>query len=128
MKKLFYFFVALLAVACSAGPAPGEVAAQAAKEYYTQLLAGKYEHYVDGFYRPDSIPASYRRQLIDNAKMFVGQQKDERRGILDVRVVNAVADTTKRSANVFLIFAYGDSTSEEVVVPMVQHRGVWYMR
>ncbi|RKW59943.1 hypothetical protein [Hoylesella loescheii] len=128
MKKLFYFFVALLAVACSSGPDPGEVAAQAAKEYYTQLLAGKYEHYVDGFYRPDSIPASYRRQLIDNAKMFVGQQKDERRGILDVRVVNAVADTTKRSANVFLIFAYGDSTSEEVVVPMVQHRGVWYMR
>ena len=128
MKKLFYFFVALLAVACSSGPDPGEVAAQAAKEYYTQLLAGKYEHYVDGFYRPDSIPASYRRQLIDNAKMFVGQQKDERRGILDVRVVNAVADTTKRSADVFLIFAYGDSTSEEVVVPMVQHRGVWYMR
>ena len=128
MKKLFYFFVALLAVACSSGPDPGEVAAQAAKEYYTQLLAGKYEHYVDGFYWPDSIPASYRRQLIDNAKMFVGQQKDERRGILDVRVVNAVADTTKRSANVFLIFAYGDSTSEEVVVPMVQHRGVWYMR
>ena len=128
MKKLFYFFVALLAVACSSGPDPGEVAAQAAKEYYTQLLAGKYEHYVDGFYRPDSIPASYRRQLIDNAKMFVGQQKNERRGILDVRVVNAVADTTKRSANVFLIFAYGDSTSEEVVVPMVQHRGVWYMR
>lgn len=128
MKKLFYFFVALLAVACSSGPDPGEVAAQAAKEYYTQLLAGKYEHYVDGFYRPDSIPASYRRQLIENAKMFVGQQKDERRGILDVRVVNAVADTTKRSANVFLIFAYGDSTSEEVVVPMVQHRGVWYMR
>ena len=100
MKKLFYFFVALLAVACSSGPDPGEVAAQAAKEYYTQLLAGKYEHYVDGFYRPDSIPASYRRQLIDNAKMFVGQQKDERRGILDVRVVNAVADTVKRSANV----------------------------
>ena len=128
MKKLFYFVVALLAVACSSGPDPGEVAAQAAKEYYTQLLAGKYEHYVDGFYRPDSIPASYRRQLIDNAKMFVGQQKDERRGILDVRVVNAVADTVKRSANVFLIFAYGDSTSEEVVVPMVQHRGVWYMR
>ena len=128
MEKLFYFFGALLAVACSSGPDPGEVAAQAAKEYYTQLLAGKYEHYVDGFYRPDSIPASYRRQLIDNAKMFVGQQKDERRGILDVRVVNAVADTTKRSANVFLIFAYGDSTSEEVVVPMVQHRGVWYMR
>ena len=45
MKKLFYFFVALLVVGCSMGPDPGEVAAQAAKEYYMQLLAGKYEHY-----------------------------------------------------------------------------------
>jgi len=96
MKKLFYFFVTLLVVGCSMGPDPSEVAAQAAKEYYMQLLAGKYEHYVDGFYRPDSIPPSYRRQLIDNAKMFVGQQKSERRGILDVRVVNAVADTATR--------------------------------
>ena len=128
MKKLFYSFLASLAVACASGPAAGEVAAQAAKVYYEQLLAGKYEHWVDGFYRPDSIPASYRRQLIDNAKMFVGQQKEERRGILDVRVVNGVADTAKHSANVFLLFAFGDSTSEEVVVPMVQHRGVWYMR
>ncbi len=128
MKKLFYSFLALLAVACASEPDAGEVAAQAAKVYYEQLLAGKYEHWVDGFYRPDSIPASYRRQLIDNAKMFVGQQKEERRGILDVRVVNGVADTAKHSANVFLLFAFGDSTSEEVVVPMVQHRGVWYMR
>lgn len=128
MKKLFYFFVALLVVACSSGPAPSDVAAQAAKEYYAQLLSGKYDHYVDGFYRPDSIPNSYRQQLIDNAKMFLGQQKTDRRGILDVRVVNAMADTAKRSANVFLLFAYGDSTSEEIVVPMVMHKGVWYMR
>lgn len=128
MKKLFYFFVALLVVACSSGPAPSEVAAQAAKEYYAQLLAGKYDHYVDGFYRPDSIPNNYRQQLIDNAKMFLRQQKTDRRGILDVRVVNAMADTAKRSANVFLLFAYGDSTSEEIVVPMVMHKGVWYMR
>ncbi|MBF1590564.1 MAG: hypothetical protein HXO19_05540 [Prevotella shahii] len=128
MKKLFYFFVTLLVVACSSGPTPSDVAAQAAKEYYAQLLAGKYDHYVDGFYRPDSIPNSYRQQLIDNAKMFLGQQKTDRRGILDVRVVNAMADTAKRSANVFLLFAYGDSTSEEIVVPMVMHKGVWYMR
>ena len=60
--------------------------------------------------------------------MFLAQQKTDRRGILDVRVVNAMADTAKRSANVFLLFAYGDSTSEEIVVPMVMHKGVWYMR
>ena len=126
MKKLFYFFVALLVVACSSGPAPSDVAAQAAKEYYAQLLAGKYDHYVDGFYRPDSIPNNYRQQLIDNAKMFLAQQKTDRRGILDVRVVNAMADTA--IAFSWLILSPGKSPSEEVVVPMVMHKGVWYMR
>ena len=31
-------------------------------------------------------------------------------------------------ANVFLIFVYGDSATEEVLVPMIEHKDVWYMR
>ena len=38
------------------------------------------------------------------------------------------AKTVRRVANVFIVFAYGDSTTEEVLVPMVLHKGVWYMR
>ena len=69
----------LLVVACGSEPKPDEVAGKAAKLYYDYLVDGKYEMFVDGYYQPDSIPASYREQLVTNAKMFAGQQKDIRR-------------------------------------------------
>lgn len=129
MKK----FLVLAAVipwlyACQKAPSENDIAAQAAKAYYNQLLEGKYELFVDGHYQPDSIPAVYREQLVANAKMFVGQQKDERRGIRRIDVVRADVDTSKHVGNVFLSFFYGDGTSEEVVVPMVYQGGLWYLR
>lgn len=129
MRKLLILFAACcLAAACTKKPQPEEIVAQTAKTYYERLLQGKYEEFVDGRFQPDSIPAGYREQLIANARMFVGQQQDEHRGIKQIRVANAKADTARHTANVFLVFAYGDSTNEEVVVPMVEHHGVWYMR
>lgn len=113
---------------CSPKVDPADVAAQVAKQYYDYLLDGKYEAFVDGKYRPDSIPGSYREQLVMNMKMFMGQQERERRGIKEARIVNAVADTARHEANVFLVFCYGDSTVEEVLVPMVESQGIWYLR
>ena len=128
MRKLLYLVLTGLLAACSAGPSPSDVAAQAAKVYYKNLLKGDYAAFVDGHYRPDSIPRSYREQLIANAKMFIGQQQTERRGIKEIRIVRAKADTALHVANVFMMFAYGDSTNEEVLIPMVEHKGVWYLR
>ena len=131
MKKLLLLFLPLsLLVACgeSTGPDASELAAQSAKVYYEQLLKGDYASFVDGTYRADSIPKSYREQLIANAKMFVGQQNDEHHGIKEVRVIRATADTARHAATVFLGFVYGDSLNEQVVVPMVERGGVWYMR
>ena len=118
----------LLIVNCSTRPDPADVAAQTAKQYYDYLLEGKYEAFIDGQYRPDSIPGSYREQLIMNAKMFMGQQQREHRGIKETRIVNAEADTARHEANVFMVFCYGDSTTEEVLVPMVENKGIWYLR
>ena len=63
MKKLFYFFCGIACCGLSSGPAPSDVAAQAAKEYYAQLLAGKYDHYVDGFYAPTAYPITIGNSL-----------------------------------------------------------------
>lgn len=128
MKRLFYLLILSFIVGCSTQPEPGALAAQAAKAYYDALLQGRYEEFVDGRFQPDSIPGSYREQLLANARMFVGQQQELHRGIREVRVANAAVDTSSHTANVFLVFVYGDSTHEEVVVPMVEHRGVWYRR
>lgn len=130
MRKFFCLSALLMALAAcsSGGDDPGVRAGQVAKAYYDALLKGDYAQYVDGFYQPDSIPAGYREQLVANAKMFMRQQQDERRGMKEVRVVTAKADTARHVASVFLSVVYGDSTSEEIVVPMVEHRGVWYLK
>lgn len=128
MKKLLYLFVAMVIVACTSSLDEGEVAARAAKEYYGYLLQGNIASFVDGHYRPDSIPDTYREQLITNTKMYVNQQNEEHRGIKDIRIVDAKTDMQKHAANVFLVLSYGDSTSEEIVIPMVESGGVWYLR
>lgn len=131
MKQLLIVLIvgSALCWSCSAeGPTPGEVAAQAAKAYYDQLLEGKYGEWVDAQYRPDSIPSAYREQLIANAKMYLGEQKAEHGGLTAVAISRAVADTARHTAEVYMVFHYGDSTREEVLVPMVEHGGVWYRR
>ena len=105
-----------------------DVAARVAKQYYDYLIEGKYEAFVDGRYQPEAIPDSYREQLIKNAKMFMGQQQIEHRGIKETRIVNATADDDNHEANVFLTLCYGDSTVEEICVPMVESEGIWYLR
>ena len=46
-----------------------EIVGKTAKIYYDYLLHDNYEAFVDGSFRPDSIPPSYREQLIANAKI-----------------------------------------------------------
>ena len=131
MKKLLLFFIGCCALCwgCGgSGPTPDAVAGEAAKAYYDLLIEGKYDQFVEGRYMPDAIPDGYREQLVANMKMFMGEQQATHGGLKQVRVVSAKADTAQHVANAFLLFVYGDSTSEEVLVPMVEHKGVWYMR
>ena len=60
--------------------------------------------------------------------MFVEQQNEEHKGMKRFDVLNAKADTTKRIADVYLSVHYGDSTTEQIVVPMVEVKGKWKMR
>ncbi len=105
-----------------------ELAGNAAKQYYTYLLKGNYDAFVDGTYRKDSIRQEYRMQLLENARMFVAQQKKEHQGITSVSVKKVDVDTLKTSANVFLILNYGDKGVEQVLLPMVKKDNLWYMR
>ena len=130
MKKILTLIVALLALAAckQEGPDPAEVAGQAARTYYEYLVKGNCEAYVDGFYQPDSLPASYRSQLIDAARMLVAQQQDERQGMKAVAVASAQADTVKRAAQVLLTMTYGDGSEEQIAVPLVYVNHLWYLR
>ena len=126
-KLLIVLLLAALWSACSREH-PEKIAAQAAKECYDLLLAGKYDELIARKANTDSIPASYREQLVANMKMFADQMQQEHHGMKEVRIVNCTADTARHSANVFLVICFGDSTIEETVVPMVENQGRWLMK
>ena len=121
-----------LLAASSCSPAkpqnPNELAVRAAKVYYDYLIAGNFEAYVDGFYRPDSIPGSYREQLIVNAKQYMAGMKARHSGVSDIVVTRAETDTLGDYTNVFMLITFADSIREEIVVPMVKRGNEWKMK
>lgn len=132
MKKLSCIF-ALLGVlglgACkSEGPDAGQLAAVAAKGYYDLLVEGKWQEFLAGYNQPNRLPDGYQKQLLLNAQMFMEQQQMEHNGLVKVNVLNAKADTAHHVADVFLQMVYGDSTKEQIVVPMVEVKGEWKLR
>ena len=116
-----------LAGSCSS-PSKEELASLAAKGYYQHLIEGDIEHFLEGRMMADSLPADYRSQLIDGYSQFLAQQVKARGGINEVRVSRAFTDSTQQYTSVLLTLCYGDSTSEEVVVPMVERNGCWRMK
>ena len=139
MRKILFLFFACLALgffSCSREKKPDDAAARAAKEYYDSLFAKNYAYFVRGMYLPDTIPPAYREQLEANASMFVGRMQEEHHGVHDVRIMRFENDTIAspdkkshvRTSDVFLVLCLGDSLNEEVVVPMVLHKGRWLMR
>ena len=129
MRRLpFLFLLLLLLGACSSGPTSEELASLAAEGYYRHLLRGEYEQFLKGKDGLDRMPEDYREQMQAAYKQYMAQQEEVHRGILDVRVSNAKTDSSLRLTNVFLVLCFGDSTNEEIVVPMVEREGRWRMR
>lgn len=132
MKKFLFFMIlsiGLVFASCKKEtPDPGYFAGIAAKGYYDLLLEGKYNDFVAGYNQPNRIPKGYHEQLLLNARMFMEQQQEEHKGLVGIHVLHAKADTVRHVADVFLQMVYGDSTKEQVVVPMVLVHGDWKMR
>ena len=82
----------------------------------------------DGMNYANLIPDSYREQLEMNARMFVNELNEDRKGLREVRVINCVTDSVQPAANAYLMLCFGDSTFEQVVVPMVRRDGQWNMK
>ena len=126
MRKLICLVVLFIVAACSS-PTKEELASLAAKGYYQHLIDGDYDHFLEGREFADSLPADYRSQLIDGYSQFMAQQQ-ARGGIREVRISRAFTDSTQQYTSVLLMLCYGDSTTEEVVVPMVERDGRWMMK
>lgn len=128
MRYLSVLFVSMVLMTACSGPTGEELASLAAKGYYSHLIHEEYDSFMAGKSGADSLPQDYREQLIDNLRQFTYQQQRDHHGIREVRVVNAKTDTLQQYTNVFLVLCFGDSTNEEVVVPMVEQDGRWFMK
>ena len=130
MRKFAYIAILIIIVcgaACS-NPTREELASLAAKGYYQHLIDGDYDHFIEGHVMADSLPNDYRSQLNDAFAQFLAQQTSSRGGIREVRVSRAFTDSTQNYTSVLLMLCYGDSTTEEVVVPMIERDGRWMMK
>jgi hypothetical protein len=128
LKSVFFRCLITLCLVACGNPSPEELAALAAKGYYTHLAAGEYEKFLEGRAGAADLPEDYREQLLTACKQFMAAQQREHRGIREVLVGNARSDSVLHYTSVFLVLCYGDSTQEEIVVPMVQHNGRWLMK
>ena len=130
MRKVAYIAI-LIFIVCGAScssPTREELASLAAKGYYQHLVDGDYDHFLEGRVMADSLPADYRSQLNDAYAQFLAQQTKSRGGIREVRVSRALTDSTLNYTSVLQMLCYGDSTTEEVVVPMIERDGRWMMK
>ena len=128
MRKLAVIVLLAMMAACGSATKE-ELASLTAKGYYDHLIHGEYEQFYEGMdQRALSDEPAYRSQMLDNLRQFMARQEREHRGVLDVRVSNATTDTVQQFTNVFLVLCFGDSTNEEVVVPMVERNGAWRMK
>ena len=120
--------IGLIGLAACSQLSREQQAALAAEGFYSHLVAGEYELFLEGKAGADSLPGSYREQLLEGYQQFMDKQQRAHGGIREVRVSNARKDTLTDYTTVLLLLCYGDSTQEEIVVPMVERNGRWRMK
>ena len=125
---LFFIFYLLFSVACNT--TPEEQAARAARSYYQCLIDDRPEEFLQGKADADSLPDSYRAQLLKAINQYRAEMLDKHNGLNEVQVSDNVArrDTSLNLTYAFLLLCYGDSTEEEITVPMVERDGRWLMK
>ena len=129
LAKLGCFVCLVILMGACSSPTREELASLAAKGYYDHLIRGEYEQFLEGKdILAISDDASYRSQLLENYRRFMAAQQSSHSGIREVGIVRAKTDSLQAYTNVFLTLCFGDSTNEEIVVPMVEKEGRWRMR
>lgn len=130
MKHLLYLFLAIVLLSCASGSSSEEAAAEAAKGYYQQLANGYAEGFLEGKAGITLQPSGYCEVLLQVCNQYIDEAKQKHKGIREVRISPNVGrrDTTLHLTYAFLMLCYGDSTQEEITVPMVEVDGMWLMK
>ena len=130
-KQIIHFSLIVFTFLCACSSStPEEQAARAARAYYQHLIDDRPAEFLQGKADVDSLPDSYRAQLLMAINQYRADMLDKHNGLNEVRVSDNVGrrDTSLHLTYAFLLLCYGDSTQEEITVPMVERDGRWLMK
>ena len=129
MKKIVLLLAVVMFAACGnkRQELTHEGARTAAEHFYSMLINGDSESYVDGLAGIVACDSVAREEMLEVVSQYVKRELDAHNGIASA---TAVRDTIYADslAQVFMNIVYGDSTAEHIMLPLVYTGGEWKMR
>lgn len=135
-RFVFGFVVSFLLLCACSGVTEEWQAASAAKDYYDCLKDGNAVGFLEGKAAIDSLPADYCEQLLKAVELYQSDLQQKHGGLREVRISEehylndqeSFRDSVLHLTYAYLILCFGDSTQEEITVPMVKQDDDWRMK
>ncbi len=126
MRKILYLplLLSLCLLSCNKR---SDAPSLAAERYYGYLIEGDVDNYMRGMADYDSLPEDYRSQLRDMFLQYLDHEQKLHGGITSAQAVRDTLIDSLR-AHVFLNIQFGDSTLEQVSMPLVLTPEGWRMK
>lgn len=127
MRHLIIFIGIIFAAVLTVVSCKKEATAMAAAEhYYKCLMDSDYNTWIDGTIHSEALTPEIRQERIDMMRQYLHAEQQHRKGL---QAAKALRDTiVEDNAFVFMELQFGDSTSEEILVPMVRVGEIWKMK
>ena len=130
-SPLLVLLLSYLLTACSPGgkgeglqpPTADEVMA-----YYELYRSGNYADYVKAMQSCDDKPADFCKQMADALKQHAARIKAEKGGAVSAEFLRTEMHAEHSAADAYLSVTYGDSTKEEIVLPLVFWQDKWRLK
>lgn len=130
-SPLLVLLLSYLLTACSPGgkgeglqpPTADEVMA-----YYELYRSGNYADYVKAMQSCDDKPADFCKQMADALKHHAARIKAEKGGAVSAEFLRTEMHAEHSAADAYLSVTYGDSTKEEIILPLVFWQDKWRLK
>ena len=130
-SSLLVLLLSYLLTACSPGgkgeglqpPTADEVMA-----YYELYRSGNYADYVKAMQSCDDKPADFCKQMADALKQHAARIKAEKGGAVGAEFLRTELHAEHSAADAYLSVTYGDSTKEEIILPLVFWQDKWRLK
>ena len=130
-SPLFAFLLSFLLAAWSSGNSGDGLQPPSAKEvmeYYELYRNGNYAEYVKAMQSCDDKPADFCKQMADALKQHAARIKEEKGGTVSAEFMRTELHAEHSACDAYLSVTYGDSTKEEVILPLVFCQDKWRLK